>query len=234
MTSLAQIIPYISLATQYLGVAPLTGGTLPAQRLITITAALTPGAVSAQMTSDVASTVLKPGTVLSFQTATRRVAVAINSLVDVTLTTTASTVPIQPLGFAIASGSTGPFWAGTVPVLGLTDFNFEPDPVNEDVTGTDSGGGKVTAKIRNGQKASMTVNERPADAGIELVKAAGESAFDVSSNLWFVAIRPDGEMRYGVGLISSLGSPGGASTAAKQTFELMVQGTNYTRLKAYV
>jgi len=234
MTSLSQIVPYISLATQFFGVAPLTGGVLPVQRLITITAALTPGATSAQMTADVAATVLKPGTVLSFQGTTRRIAVFVNSPTDITLTTTASAVPIQPLTFAIASSSTSPFWVGTLPVLGLSDFSFEPDPVTEDVTGTDSGGGKVMAKIRTGQKASITVNERPADAGIELVKAAGESAFDVASNLWFVSIRPDGEMRAGVGLINSLSSPGGASNAAKQTFELMIQGTNFTRYKAYV
>lgn len=234
MTSLSQIIPYISLATQFIGVCPLTGGALPAQRLLTVTAALTPGATSAQITSDVAGTILKPGTVFSVQSTTRRVAVFINSTVDVTIGLTASTVPIQPLTFAIASSSTAPFWVGTLPVLGLTDFGFDPDPTVEDVTGTDSGGGKVTAKIRNGQKGSMTVNERPGDPGIELVKQAGESAFDVTSNLWFVAVRPDGEMRAGVCLISSLGSPGSASTAAKQTFELMVQGTNYQRYKAYV
>jgi len=230
MTSLAQLVPYISLATQFMGVAPLTGGVAPASRTITITAALTPGAISAQMTSSVAATVIRPMTVLSFLSGTRRVAVMVAGTVDVTLGVTAGTVPIQPISFAIAATSAAPWWVGVIPALGLTDFGGEPDPVIEEVTGTDTLGGKAFAKMRTGQKVSCTFNERPGDAAIEMLKAAAESPFDVASNLFVVMVRPDGEVKSGVGLIGGGSAPGNANAPAKQSFDVMFQGATFQRL----
>jgi hypothetical protein len=240
MTSLSQIVPYIGLTDQFAGISKLTGGVLPAQRTLTITTATIAGAVSIQLQSSAAGTILRPGTVFSVLTTatgqtftSRRVPVTIDSTVDVTVGTTAAAVAIKPLKYAVAANSVGLFWAGTEPILGLSEFGFEPSSITEDVSGTDSQG-MITAKLRTGAKASVTLNERPGDRGTEFVKVAVESNDETLANAWVVMVRGDGEMRAGVALFSDGAAPGGASTKATQTFSLSFQGNNYQRYPAYI
>lgn len=240
MTSLAQIVPYIPLTDQFAGMAKLTGGVLPVLRTLTISTAAVAGATTVQMLSSAAGTILRPGTVVSVLTVatgqlftSRRVAVMIDSQVDITIGTTASAVAVKPLKFPIAATSTGQFWVGTEPILGLNEFSFEPSSVTEDVSGTDTTG-MITAKLRTGAKASITLQERPGDRGTELVKVAVESTDETLANAWVVMIRGDGEMRAGVALFSEGSAPGNASTNARQSFNLSYQGNNYARYPAYI
>jgi hypothetical protein len=240
MTSLAQIVPYIGLTDQFAGISKLSGGVLPLQRTITVSTAAVPGATSLQLLSSAAGTILRPNTVFSVLTTatgqnftSRRVAVQIDSAVDVTIGTTAAPVAIKPLKYAIAATSVGQFWVGTEPILGLSEFGFEPSSTTEDVSGTDSIG-MITAKLRTGAKASITLHERPGDRGTEFVKVAVESTDETLANAWVVMIRGDGEMRAGVALFADGSAPGGASTNARQSFSLSFQGNNYQRYPAYI
>jgi hypothetical protein len=248
MTSISTLIPYVALNETIFGMLPAAGGVFAAPATITITIAALAGAVSVTMQSDVAGVILKPGMAISVQTTVagqaftaRRTAVIVDSAVDVTVGTTAAAVAVKPLKIAIAANSTTnglggrkTVYPGMIPVLGVSDFGGEPDPMTGDVTGTDSGDGKTTAKFRTGQNMNCTVHERPGDQGAELVKRAIESGNEAIANARISLIRPDGELVHGIALFAGGSSPGGASTNAQHTFQLNFQGSTRLREAAYV
>ncbi len=205
------------------------------RRTITVTTPVTENDDSVEITSSVASTLIKAGTSLSFGSAGLR-RHQLLFVENVTAGTTPVAAKIARTQREIASGATytADFISGLEPLFGIQGFDLQSQETTVDTTNTQSGSGMESTMVRFDRTIAVTGVTMQGDRALEtIVKRIVFDTAYTNREVYAVATYPNGEKYEGAAKIMGYSSPGNQNEVAKYQFNLQFQGDTLVRTQAY-